>query len=324
MRLAALVTVGAAALAPTAGVAIAATPTPSGGDKVTFTVGIPNDVDSLNPFTGVIAEAYEAWALMYDSLIGYSDKDFSAVPALAESWKTSADEKTWTYTIRAGVKWSDGKPVTARDVAYTYNRVLEGDYEQTNWGSYLRGVTKVTAQDDTTLVITTSTPTPNMTKLYIPILPEHTWSKIDGKKVRSFANEKDVVGSGPFRLVERKTGQFVRFAANPEYWGGTPKIDEVIFKVYTNQDALGQALKKGEVDFAESMEADPWESLKNTPGITTRASRYPGFDQVTFNTGAALTDGTPIGDGNPALKDKRFRVALNYAIDRDLIQKRGL
>jgi peptide/nickel transport system substrate-binding protein len=315
----------AAALGPAAlGAPSALAASPSSGAKVTFTVGIPNDIDSLNPFTGVEAEAYEAWALMYDPLIGYSDKDFSPVPGLAESWKSSADQKTWTYTIRSGVTWSDGKPVTARDIAYTYRRILDGDYEQTNWGSYLRGITKVTATDDTTLVLTASTPTPNMTKLYVPILPQHTWSAIDGKKVRSFANEKDVVTSGPFRLVERKTGQFVRFAANKQYWGGAPKIDEVVFKVYTNQDALAQALKKGEVDFAENMEADPWESLKGTPGITTRASRYPGFDQVTFNTGAALVDGTPIGDGNPALKDKRFRVALNYAIDRDLIQKRGL
>ena len=72
--------------------------------KLTFTVGIINDVDSLNPFIGILAETYEVWALMYDYLVGYSQKDFSPVPGLAESWQVSPDELTWTYKIRQGVK----------------------------------------------------------------------------------------------------------------------------------------------------------------------------------------------------------------------------
>jgi peptide/nickel transport system substrate-binding protein len=93
--------------------------------KLTFTVGIINDVDSLNPFIGILAETYEVWALMYDYLVGYSQKDFSPVPGLAESWQVSDDGLTWTYKIRQGVKWSDGQPVTARDAAYTFNRIIK-------------------------------------------------------------------------------------------------------------------------------------------------------------------------------------------------------
>ncbi len=293
-------------------------------EPVTFTVGILNDVDSLNPFTGIVAEAYEVWGTMYDTLTGYSERDFSPTPRLASSWTTSADGKTWTYTIRSGVTWSDGTPLTAKDVAYTFNRILEGSYEQTNYGSYTANIVSVTAPDDATVVMTTKVPTPIMTRLAVPILPEHVWSKVSAKAVKSYANETDVVGSGPFQLIERKPGQFIRLRANKGYWDGGPKIDELVFRVYANADALAQALKTGEVDIADNLDADVWESLKNTPGVVAYPAKYYGFDEIAFNTGAALDDGTPIGDGHPALKDKRVRVALSYAVDRQTILDRVL
>jgi peptide/nickel transport system substrate-binding protein len=306
-----------------AGPARAATTTPSGGAG-TFTVGMLNDIDSLNPFTGIVAEAYEVWGTMYDTLTGYSEKDFSPTPRLASSWTTSADGKTWTYTIRADVTWSDGVKLTAKDVAYTFNRILKGAYEQTNYGNYVANIVSVTAPDDTTVVMTTKVPTPIMTRLAVPILPEHIWSKVTEAKVKSYANETDVVGSGPFTLVERKAGQFARLTANKTYWDGAPKIDELVFRVYANADALAQALKAGEVDIADALDADVWQSLKNTAGVVTYAAKYYGFDELAFNTGAALDDGTAIGDGHPALKDKRVRVALSYAIDRAAIVDRVL
>jgi peptide/nickel transport system substrate-binding protein len=151
--------------------AVAQSPSPSGSGKVTFTVGILNDIDSLNPFTGIVAEAYEAWGLMYDQLTGASDKDYSPVPQLAEKWTESPDRKTWTYTLRENVKWSDGQPLTARDVAYTFNRIKNGTYEQTNYGNYVANITSVVAKDDRTVVMTTTGPSPIMLRLAVPILP---------------------------------------------------------------------------------------------------------------------------------------------------------
>jgi peptide/nickel transport system substrate-binding protein len=320
----------AASLPLATGNALAATsPTPSGtapssSGKVTFSIGILIDVDSLNPFTGIVAESYEAYGMMYDSLAGWSANDFSPTGQLATAVTPSSDGKTWTYTIRSGVNWSDGVPLTAKDVAFTYNRIIKGSYEQTNYGNYVANIVSATAPNDTTVVMTTKTPTPIMTHQTVPILPEHIWSKISEAAVKSFANETNVVGSGSFVPVERKTGQFIRFAANKTYWGGAPKIDEVDFRVFANADAMAQALKKGEIDFADNLKASVWDGLKNTPGITTYAGKYPGFDELAFNTGAALADGSPIGTGNPVLKDKRVRQALNYAIDRDTIISRAL
>ncbi|WP_405150586.1 ABC transporter substrate-binding protein [Sphaerisporangium sp. NBC_01403] len=323
-----LVTGSSLAAPALAAPAHAAPPSPaaSQGKKV-FTVGILSDVDSVNPFTGIVVEAYEVWGLMYDPLIGYSPKDFTPTPVLAESWTEAPDQKSWTYKIRSGVKWTDGRPLTARDAAYTFNRIIDGDYEKTNYGNYVANITKAEATDDTTLVLHVKKPTPIMTRLAVPILPEHIWKDIDGKKVKSYSNEPSgapIVGSGPFTLVERKKGQYIRMAANPGYWRGAPKIDEVVYRVFTNADAEAQALTRGEIDYAFDLEANVFKSLKDRPGITTRASKYSGFNEIAFNTGAALADGTPIGNGNAALKDKNVRLAISYALDRKTLVNRVL
>ena len=310
----------AALLALTAAPAVTAQEQPA--DKLTFTVGILNDVDSLNPFIGILFESYEVYALMYDYLVGYSQKDFSPVPGLAESWEVSDDELTWTYKIRQGVKWSDGRPVTARDAAYTFNRIMEGSFEQTNYGNYVTNLKTVTAPDDATLVMTTKEPSPTMLRLAVPILPEHIWKDIDDKRVTTFDNEKNAVGSGPFVLEERSTGQFVRLSANKSYWNGAPKIDEVVYRVFNNADAQLQALKKGEIDYAYDLDAAPFKSLKDAEGITAVAGDSASFNELAFNTGAALDTGEPIGDGHPALKDKRVRQAIAQAIDKQAIVDR--
>jgi peptide/nickel transport system substrate-binding protein len=311
-----------ALLALTAAPAVTAQEQPAG--KLTLTVGIKNDVDSLNPFIGILAESYEVYALMYDLLVGYGQKDFSPVPGLAESWEVSDDELTWTYKIRQGVKWSDGQPLTARDAAYTFNRVMKGTFEQTNYGNYVANLKEVKATDDATLVMTTKAPSPTMLRLYVPILPEHIWKEIDEKEISTFDNEKNVVGSGPFKLEERNTGQFVRLSANKYYWGGAPKIDEVVFRVFNNADAQLQALKKGEIDFAEELDTAPFNSIKNTENITAVDADYGGFNELAFNTGAALDTGEPIGDGHPALKDNRVRQAIAHAVDKQALVDRVL
>ena len=133
-----------------------------------------------------------------------------------------------------------------------------------------------------------------------------------------------MVGSGPFRLVEGTAGgSTYRFEANPDYWGGAPHIDEVVFRVYKADDPAAQALIKGEVDFVENLPAVQIDALKDEPGITALNGDSPGFEEIAFNTGAVDTEtDKPIGDGNPALKDPAFRHALGYAIDYDAIVER--
>ncbi|MBK9435821.1 MAG: hypothetical protein IPN52_12200 [Micrococcales bacterium] len=154
----------------------------SAGQKSVFTVGITQDVDSTNPFTGIAAASFEVYQMMYPTLTEYSAADFSTVPGLAESWEESEDRSYWTYKIRPDLKWSDGEPLTARDAAYTFNRVINGDIEQTNHGGYTSTITRAEAPDDTTLVLYVKRPSPIMYQLAVYILPEHIWKDIDAKE----------------------------------------------------------------------------------------------------------------------------------------------
>jgi peptide/nickel transport system substrate-binding protein len=310
----------------TPGIALTGSSSPAAADdKTTFTLGILSEVDSFNPFLGVQAEAYEAWALNYDFLVGYSMKDISPQPELATKWTPSKDGLTWTLDIREGVKWSDGQPLTAKDVAYTLSRIIDGGPEAVNYGTYLKGATSATATDDTHVVLKLSKPIASLPLLPIPIVPEHIWKNVSEDDVKSYAAEPEngqpVVGSGPFSLVEGTAGgSTYRFERNPYYWGPKPHIDEVVFRVYKSADPMVQALIKGEIDFAEDISPLQVKSLEGKQGITTHFGNGVYFDEIAFNTGAVDPEtGQPKGDGNPALQDPKFRHALGYALDNQVI-----
>jgi peptide/nickel transport system substrate-binding protein len=295
-----------------------------GKTKVIFKVAMLGEgVDSLNPFLGFQSPSYEMWGLTYDYLVGYSMKDMSPEPDLATKWSSSPDGKTWTFTVRSGVKFSDGVPLTAKDVAFTYNRVLaKNSVEGTNWLSYLQGVKSVTAPNDKTVVMKLSKPIATLPLLPIPIVPEHIWKNVSESQMKSYSaaptGGKPVVGEGPFRLVSGTAdGSTFKFEANPDYWGGAPHIDEVIFQFYKNDDSAIQAVIKGEADFVEGITALEVKKLQSQPGVTAHNGNSPGFDEIAFNTGSySDSAGTKkIGNPNPAVLDPKFRHALGYALN---------
>lgn len=289
-----------------------------------FVVGTTQDIDSLNPFKGVVQTAYEAGFLIYDTLTGWSPQDLSpAQTGLATSWEPSTDGKTWTYHLHQGVTWSDGQPLTAKDVVYTFNRILGGELERAAYEAYVSTITKVSAPDDTTVVIETSEPTPVMEQLWVPILPEHIWKDIPEDKVADFEN-RDPVGSGPFSLVEYKPTEYLLFTANKKYFQGAPKVDQVELRVFANEEAMTLALRSGDIDLAHDLPATQFDALKGVAGITTVASKTRDFSEIGFNVGAATVDGQPIGDGHPALADARVRQAIAHAIDRKTLVEKVL
>ena len=315
------------ALAALGTTAVASGASAADGDKVIFRVGFTSDVDNLNPFLGVEANSYELWSLMYDYLVDYKMTDMSPEPGLAETWDTSDDGLTWTFHLRDGVNWSDGQPFTSADVKFTYDRVLGGGIEGSNWSSYLNSVTSVDTPDEATVVLKLSRTNATLPLLPIPIVPEHVWKDIDGKEMKSYANEpKDgqpVVGTGKFRLVEGKNGgSTFRLEKNPDYWKGVPYVDEVDYRVFKSDDPAVQALIKGEIDFVEDIPPLQVEALKKHDNITAQNGISPLFEEIAFNVGARdpKTE-KPIGDGNPALQDPKFRYALGFAVDRDRIVK---
>ena len=285
--------------------------------KTVLRLGWTNDPDNLNPFIGYESSSYEIWAINYELLVGFQASDMANVPGvgLATKWETSPDGKVWTFTITDKSKWQDGQPLTARDVAFTYNYVINPAHPMSMFIDYMKFIEKVEAPNDTTVVFTCSKPKANMLGLWIPILPEHIWSKIkpaDAEK--SFKNPPPIIGSGPFQTVEVKKGGFIRMVANKDYWRGAPKVDEVIYQTYQNQDTMAQDLKTGAIQTGWNVPSAQFEPLGAEPDLTSIRAVTIGFDQLGFN--CADKKIYPKSTGHPVLQDPAFRSALQWAVDK--------
>ena len=290
-------------------------------DRVVFTVGVVNDVGSFNPLVGQEVPDYEVWNLQYATLTDKAAADFATTPGLAESWEASNGGKTYTYTLREGLEWSDGEPLTAEDIAFTVNRAREEA-----WLNHEATVQNLTARaiDERTVEIASSVPDPKLPTMDVYILPEHVWGKLDKTAIRKYS-ALDGVGSGPYTLTEFKRGQFWRLQANPAYWGGRPEVDEVIFRLFNNADAMVAALEQGEIDAAHDVPNNAFAKLETTEGIVAVQGQQGGFDEIAVNGGrpeSRRVDG--ISNGHPALADVEFRKAIAHAIDKETIVDRVL
>lgn len=291
-----------------------------GDEKVIFTVGLTNDYDSLNPMVGVEVPDFDVWNMQYATLTDKAADDFHTIPALAESWQASNGGKTYTYTLRDGLKWSDGTALTAEDIAYTINRARK---EQ--WLNYDPTVTHVTARavDDRTVEIRSSVSDPKLPTMDVYILPKHVIEKLDAKAMGKWDGVTNV-GSGPFTLSEAKRGQFWKLDANPNYWAGKPKVDQVVFRLFTNPDAMIAALESGEVDAAASdVPAESFPKLENRDDIVAIRGEQGAFTEISVNGGRPEDQRVEgIGNGNPALSDIRVREAIAHAIDKQTLLER--
>ncbi len=290
-------------------------PAPAGG-KTTLRLGWTNDPDNLNPFIGYESSSYEVWALNYDLLVGFKAEDMSNEPGigLASAWEASDDGLVWTFTVPEDILWQDDEPFTAADVAFTFNYVL--DNELGMFMDYVTFIETVEAVDATHVVFTCSKPKANMLGLWIPILPEHIWSKVDPATVEdAYANKPPIVGTGPFQCVEWKRGEYLRMEANKNYWKGAPKIDEVIFQSYTNQDTMAQDLKIGAIQAGWNIPAAQFDQLDAEANLASITCVTAGYDELGFN--CADQEIYPKSTGHPVLTDPAFRKALQWAVDKE-------
>ncbi|MBM3146707.1 MAG: ABC transporter substrate-binding protein, partial [Actinobacteria bacterium] len=288
---------------------------PAAGEKIILRAGWTNDPDNLNPFIGYESSSYEIWRLNYSLLTGWNAETLEPQPDLAESWEVSDDGKIWTFKIRQDATWHDGTPVTAKDVAWTYNTIIQE--ELSAFTLYTEFIEEVETPDDYTAVFVCSQPKANMLGLWIPILPGHIWGKVPAKALaETFENEPPLIGSGPFQVVEWKKGEYVQMKAYKDYFGGAPTLDEVIFQTYQNSDTMAQDMKAGALDAAWNIPEAQVKPLNALDDVTAHGYTPIGMDELGFNCyeGAASL-------GHPVLRDAAFRRALNYAVDKEQIKK---
>jgi peptide/nickel transport system substrate-binding protein len=316
LRLTILLVVAAAVLV-LAAAALASEPSPSASaDKVVLKIGWTVEPDTLNPFIGWQNQDYEIWSINYSFLFGFgvSDKptlDLAAEYPTKENGGLSADGKVWTIKIRPDLKWSDGEPLTADDVAFTYNYIVKNDMYAFSIGT--TGIEEARVVDPLTVEIVCAEPKADLLRIWIPILPEHIWAGVPpGKAGRDYVNQTPIVGTGPFRCVEFKKGGYVRMAANPDYYRGAPHIDEIVFQTYQNPDTMTADLEAGTIDAAQGVPQAQFDKLSRTEGLEAVAYNYRNWDYLCMNCyeGAGSL-------GARVLRDERFRRALNWAIDRE-------
>ncbi|WP_373414995.1 ABC transporter substrate-binding protein [Ensifer aridi] len=279
--------------------------------------------DTMNPF----ASWANFWPLVfnYDWLVSIDAQRHTDRKGFAKEWSVADDNVTWTFKIWPGLKWSDGKPATARDAAFTYNFLREsmGTPNELNIGwnntSGLENVESITALDDETLQIVTKSPTRWPVDHSTWIVPEHIWKDVSHADARgTFRNDPPLVGTGPMIVTEFKQGQFIRLAPNEFFREGKPATAGMIINIFDVPDPVVQGLKNGSFDYGYGLIAAQWDDLSKNPEIQVGQTRVEQRNYLAFNTAA--------GDGagsSKALQDPAFRDAIGYAIDQKALVDRA-
>jgi peptide/nickel transport system substrate-binding protein len=283
-----------------------------------FRLGTASGIDSLNPFVAFEADAYTTFEYIYPELVQYNPR-LQFVPDFARSWQESPDGLTWTFHTQPGAKWSDGKPLTAADAAWTFSTILKFQAgPAANSAGYVAHMKSATAPDATTLVLTYDKPVANVLSQIqqVPILPEHIWARYaagNGKTLTRFPNNAPIVSGGPFILVKYTPKQTALFKRNPSYYGPKPHLDGIGLEYFGTTDAMVTALKSGQLDGIET--PVPPTSVSNLKAAHFVVPSSPGdsFDDLIINS-------NPQQDpSHRELLNPLLRQAFDAAIDRQAI-----
>ncbi|PQA71644.1 ABC transporter substrate-binding protein [Brucella oryzae] len=236
-------------------------------------------------------------------------------PRLAAGWEGSADGLTATFHLRDGVKWHDGKPFTSADVAFSAMEVWK---PLQNLGRVVfKALEKVETPDDLTAIFHFSEPTPfqlirNALPALTAVLPKHVFAGTD--IMANPANEK-LIGTGPFKYAEHKTGEYYRLTRNDDYWGeGEPYLDEIVYRVLPDRASAAGALEAEEIDLAafSAVPLADLDRLSKVPGLTVISK---GYEALTYQLVVE------INHRRKELADLKVRQAIAHAIDRDFVVK---
>jgi peptide/nickel transport system substrate-binding protein len=287
-----------------------------------FVIGLSGDPTSLNPVIATDSMSYIAEWPLFDSLLEL-DQALNVRPLLAESWDVSKDGLTYTFKLKKGVRWHDGKPFTARDVAFTFYSVLDPKVTTPHRAYFdaLVGFPELTAKenpkkpeelalrpievvDDHTVRFRLRYPSGSFLAVLVNpragIVPEHLLRGVD---LNTADFNRKPVGTGPFRFVEWRRGERLVMEANEHYHGGRPALDRLILRIVPDGVVLLQELRAGGVDFIENPPLTDVARLKQTPGLKVLAAENTSYTYFGWRQDLA------------PFNDVRVRRALYHAVD---------
>jgi peptide/nickel transport system substrate-binding protein len=277
-----------------------------GGEPGTLVIALELAPRGFDPrFSSGSAYSARIMQLIYDTLL-VKDEKFEPAPSVAESFEESEDRKTFTFHLRRDVTFHNGKPLTARDVKYTFDTIRSPELNSPLRTTFDR-IREIETPDEFTVVFRAREPF----YTFIGNLP--------GIGIISEGAGTELLdsplGSGPYKFVSYREGDPVRLEANPNYWGGAPNIPRVHIRVVTDNSTRQAELMSGEVDLAYNVQFDPEtiRALQNRSGIQVLIDEGTNVGYLGLN----LTPASP-------LASQKVRQAVAYAIDTDVMIHRLL
>lgn len=265
-------------------------------DPNTLVMLIESSPTNLDPRIGVDAQSERIDNLIFDDLLSRED-NLNVAPGLAERWEVS-NSLTYVFHLHRGVRFHDGRPLTSRDVKWTFDSLLQGKIRSPKAAVY-RFVERIDAPDDYTVVFRMKEPSAtllwNLSDGAIGIVPYGSGSEM----------ATHPIGSGPFKFVSAETDKEVILQRNDDYWGEKPKLPSVRFAVVPDATTRALELRKGSADAAiNALTPDTVLTLQREPSLAVEHASGTVLAYLGFN----LRD--------PILKDVRVRQAIAYALDR--------
>lgn len=292
-------------------------PAATNGGGGTLIVRATSDPMNWNPSMLADDGFYAAAQNMFHRLTKL-DQSKNAIPDAAESWDVSEDGMVITWHLKQGITWSDGEPLTAEDVKYTFDYIKATS--TTYFYSSMAIVDSIEVVDDYTCVFNLNTPDMSFVARigwYATfIMPEHVFNTGDGVWENNPASTdwSKVVCSGPFIITDYKAGESWTLEPNPYYYEeGFPKLDKIVFSVIPDDATAMQALLNGEIDDnGDNAVPDAFvEQLTNDANFDIYLNEYPSPWRIIFN------------GANETVQDKALRQAIAYCIDRNDISEKA-
>ncbi len=271
----------------------------SGEAAPTLTYSWPTNAGPLDP-RGYSPNQMYAQAMVYEPLVRYTPEG-TLEPWLATGWTVSPDGKTYTFTLREGVKFSDGSPFTAAAAKANLDAVLANS-KRHQWMELVSTLDRVDAPDEHTLVLHLKHP-------YYPTLMELAQVR-PLRFAAPDAKPGSPVGTGPWVLAQTRRGEYDRFDRNPHYWGPAPAYGSVLVKVISDPDSRAIALQTGEIDLIQGADGEI------SPGTFARL-RDAGFKAATSAPLATRT--VAMNTGLAPTNERVVREAINQAVDKDTV-----
>lgn len=269
----------------------------------TFVYALDADIVNLLPvkLSNVVSSTVSLQ--IHEPLVKYEDTYEEVQPKLATEWSMDPNGLSWTFKLRPDVKWHDGEAFTSADVKYTYETLLDPATKSVRRANF-QVIENIDTPDPLTVVFHLSEPHgPFLDKMsQIAIMAKHHVSVVG---LDDYNNK--AIGTGPFMMVEWVPDDHVTLKANPNYWGGKPALEKVVFKPIPEASVRAMALEKGEVHFASSLTAEDHAKALQSGKIEGFSVQSLAFAYFGHN------------NRNPLFADKRVRQAMAYAIDSESI-----